>query len=95
MTITELTEKLSNACDVQINGSMQFSTDSRFPKLPSDINHWIEFLYRAGLELPEHVVITQKGDALTSTKGSAMYELHHMDELLRRFPAKKKFIFEE
>lgn len=94
LSVDELIRRLTIACSIQITGEMEFGTDPRFFRLPAEINHWIEFLYRAGIQLPSYVTVIKEGSTLDSIKGTAIYRLHHMDELIASYPGHKKSVFE-
>ncbi|WP_196803010.1 hypothetical protein [Butyrivibrio sp. MC2013] len=94
ITVDDLTRRIANAISKQLTGNMSFVTDPRFPKLPADINRWIELLYVAGIQLPSNVRIVREAPVLPSMEGSAISDFRSMDSLMARFPAKRKFPFE-
>ena len=94
LTIDELTTICSSASCVQVTGDMKFQTDTRFAALPPEINHWIEFLYRCGVDLPTYVTILQSAHDIPSLEGSAIWRMKHLDESLEQLPVRRKTIFE-
>ncbi len=63
ITVNELCDCIEKMIPVKTNGKLKFQTDERFALLPDDINRWIELLYRAGLELPQHCILkTEKNE---------------------------------
>lgn len=51
ISVDSLRNRIELAIGVATAGTMQFITDVRFQNLPTDVNRWIELLYKAGIPL--------------------------------------------
>ncbi|MCR5771074.1 MAG: zinc ribbon domain-containing protein [Butyrivibrio sp.] len=94
LTIDELTNICSASSCVQLTGDMKFQTDTRFAALPPDINRWIEFLYRSGVNLPSYVTILKSDHDIPSLEGSAIWRMRNLDKLISQFPSRRKTVFD-